>query len=88
MKRGEISNTLGTSNSVTYHAATEAIEADEENNVEASPEVPASFTIPNTPGVALPSTGGPGTRLFTILGSILAAGAGLLLWRRRRLILQ
>ena len=36
--------------------------------------------------VALPSTGGPGTRLFTILGSILILGAGVLLWRRRRLI--
>ena len=45
-------------------------------------------TIANTPGASLPNTGGPGTRLFTILGSILAAGAGLLLWRRRRLILQ
>ena len=44
------------------------------------------ITITNNPGVALPSTGGPGTRLFTILGSILILGAGVLLWRRRRLI--
>lgn len=29
----------------------------------------------------LPNTGGPGTRLFMILGSIMIAGAGLLLWR-------
>jgi LPXTG-motif cell wall-anchored protein len=43
-------------------------------------------TIGNEPGAALPSTGGPGTRLFTILGSILILGAGVLLWRRRRLI--
>ena len=43
-------------------------------------------TFGNTPGTALPMTGGSGTRLFTILGSILIAGAGLLLWRRRRLI--
>ena len=44
--------------------------------------------IINTPegGYELPSTGGPGTRLFTILGSILILGAGVLLWRRRRLI--
>ena len=42
--------------------------------------------IQNTPGAALPSTGGPGTRIFTILGSILILGAGVLLWRRRRLI--
>ena len=44
------------------------------------------ITITNTPGVQLPNTGGPGTRLFTILGSILILGAGVLLWRRRRLI--
>ena len=44
--------------------------------------------IINTPegGYELPSTGGPGTRLFTILGSILILGAGVLLWRRRRII--
>ena len=45
-----------------------------------------AFTVGNTPGAALPYTGGPGTRLFTILGSILIAGAGMLLWRRRRTI--
>ena len=46
------------------------------------------LTINNTTiySVALPSTGGPGTRLYTILGSILILGAGVLLWRRRRLI--
>jgi LPXTG-motif cell wall-anchored protein len=43
-------------------------------------------TVGNEPGAALPSTGGPGTRLFTILGSMLSLGAGLLLWRRRRTI--
>lgn len=37
-------------------------------------------------GYVLPSTGGPGIGLFTILGSILILGAGILLWRRRRLI--
>jgi fibro-slime domain-containing protein/LPXTG-motif cell wall-anchored protein len=46
----------------------------------------ATFRVGNTPGVALPNTGGPGTRLFTILGSILILGAGVLLWRRRKLI--
>ena len=43
------------------------------------------ITIVNTPGAELPHTGGPGTIVFTTLGSILIAGAGLLLWRRRRL---
>ena len=40
--------------------------------------------VMNSSGVALPNTGGSGTRLFTILGSILILGAGVLLWRRRR----
>lgn len=42
------------------------------------------IVVGNTPGIALPATGGPGIRLFTILGSILIAGAGVLLWRRRK----
>jgi LPXTG-motif cell wall-anchored protein len=46
----------------------------------------ATFRVGNTPGAALPNTGGPGIRLFTILGSILILGASVLLWRRRRLI--
>jgi LPXTG-motif cell wall-anchored protein len=34
----------------------------------------------------LPNTGGPGTRLFTILGSILMMFAGAMLVRKRRYI--
>ena len=52
----------------------------------AADTTPATYTIGNTPGAALPNAGGPGTRIFTILGSILILGAGVLLWRRRRLI--
>ena len=56
--------------------------------------VPASgsdkdaYVIPNTPGAALPNAGGSGTRLFTILGSILLTFAlsGILLIRRQRTI--
>lgn len=44
------------------------------------------YRITNNPGVELPYTGGPGTGIFTILGLILIAGAGLLLLRRRSLI--
>ena len=69
---GAITSTEGTITGVRYTAASETSDAE--------------FTIPNEPGVALPNTGGPGTRLFTILGSILILGAGVLLWRRRRLI--
>ena len=42
-----------------------------------------TLKLSNTSGMALPSTGGPGTRLFTILGSILVMLAAVLLWRRR-----
>ena len=42
--------------------------------------------VNNSSGFKLPSTGGRGTRLFSILGSILTIGAGMLLWRRRRTI--
>ena len=45
-----------------------------------------TIIVGNTPGAALPNTGGPGTRLFTILGSILVMFAGAMLARRRRLI--
>ena len=69
---GAITSTEGTITGVRYTAASETSDAE--------------FIIPNEPGEALPNTGGPGTRLFTILGSILILGAGVLLWRRRRLI--
>ena len=45
-----------------------------------------TIILGNEPGVALPNTGGPGTRLFTIFGSFLILGAGVLLWRKRRTI--
>lgn len=44
------------------------------------------FTVNNEPGIALPSTGGPGTRIFTILGGMLIALAGVLLLQKRRLL--
>ncbi len=45
-----------------------------------------TIVVQNPHGGALPHTGGPGTGIFTILGSVLTAGAGWLLWRRRKLI--
>ena len=46
------------------------------------------WKIRNDAGYELPSTGGPGTRIFTILGSILILGAGVLLWRRWRIFVE
>lgn len=42
-------------------------------------------TIENLPGTVLPSTGGMGTTLFYVLGSILVLGAGILLVTKKRM---
>lgn len=46
----------------------------------------ALLTIKNTPGAALPNTGGPGTNLIYLFGIMLTglAGTGILMKRRRR----
>ena len=46
------------------------------------------LVIINDEGAALPNTGGPGTAIFTVLGLMLTAGAGVVLWRRRRFCLR
>lgn len=43
-------------------------------------------TVENEPGSALPQTGGPGTNIFTILGTLLMLAAGILLISKRRFI--
>lgn len=58
------------SNLVTYTAATE--------------ETPATFTVDNQPGVALPSTGGEGTTPYILTGIALMALAGMILLDRKR----
>ena len=42
------------------------------------------ITVKNERGAALPSTGGPGSRIFTILGCVLTAFAGAMRLQRRR----
>ncbi len=44
-----------------------------------------SFEVPNTPGQELPSTGGIGTTLFYVVGSILVIGAAVILISKRRM---
>ena len=43
----------------------------------------ANVTVENTPGAALPHTGGPGKMPFTLAGLVLVAAAGILLVRRK-----
>lgn len=45
----------------------------------------ATETVVNNSGTVLPSTGGTGTTIFYILGSILVIGAGILLITKRRM---
>ena len=45
-----------------------------------------SFEVKNEPGAELPHTGGVGTAIFYVLGSILILSSCLLLWRRRKTI--
>ena len=73
--------TPDTDGNITYSDSNNMVTFTQQKNGTA-----AKVTVENEPGAALPNTGGPGTRLFTILGSILILGAGVLLWRRRRLI--
>ena len=51
----------------------------------ATADANALAKVENEPGSSLPSSGGPGTRLFTILGLTMITGAALLYWNRRRL---
>lgn len=41
-----------------------------------------TIEVKNLPGSPLPSTGGPGTKIFTVMGILLIMGAGFLLCRR------
>ena len=51
---------------------------------QATDEAPAAITVQNTPGAALPNTGGRGTTLFAGFGAALTLGAVLLFLQKRR----
>lgn len=44
--------------------------------------------VPNTPGELLPTTGGIGTTIFYVLGTVLVLGAAVLLITKRRMIVE
>lgn len=62
-------------NVMSYAAATPAVEADPENNVEAQADVPATATVGNVAGPELPSTGGPGLWPLVYAGAALFAAS-------------
>ena len=71
---------------ISFEAARAAVDDDpdtpEDETVQAQN---AKFTVENEQGAALPHTGGIGTTIFYILGSILAIGCAVVLISRRRL---
>ena len=69
---------------VTFTQKKEAVAGNEGTNTPASPAVPATVTIQNEAGAALPSTGGYGTGMFYILGSIITLVAVVLLITKKR----
>ena len=71
----EISATYGTDGKLTDSSATHTGEGQYIQTVE----------VPNKAGAVLPSTGGIGTTIFYVLGSILALGAAVLLIVKKRM---
>ena len=75
------------SGNIRFVSTTQAVaDNSETTDVDESAEARTTYKVGNTPGVALPSTGGPGTNLIYFLGIVLTglAGGGLLMKRRRR----
>ena len=66
--------------SMTAQIADENVGADKLNRINRDSW---KLSVQNSAGYELPSTGGSGTQLFTILGSILILGASVLLLKRR-----
>lgn len=57
---------------------------DSEHWVDGQDEENWQIRVWNSSGVVLPSTGGRGTRIFTILGALMILGAGVMLFCRRK----
>ena len=79
-------------NKIYFKLTTEGIELCDQNGNALSYDNAAvigddllTVKIKNTPGEELPMTGGIGTTIFYILGSILAVGCGIVLVSRRRM---
>lgn len=69
---------------ITFNAETKTFVSDNANVVVGA-DNKLDTTIINNKGAVLPSTGGMGTTLFYILGSILVLGAGVLLVSKKRM---
>ena len=76
--------TVSEGSKLTY--TNEAGETIESQNLVSYSPTDKTFTVGNTPGAALPNTGGPGTTALYLLGIMLTslAGAGLVMKRKKK----
>ena len=72
---------------VSFDADTKKFSVESESEITVD-ENKLKVTIQNNKGVELPSTGGVGTTMFYIIGSILVIGAGIVLVAKRRMNLR
>jgi LPXTG-motif cell wall-anchored protein len=72
---------------VSFDADTKKFSVESESEITVD-ENKLKVTIQNNKGVELPSTGGAGTTMFYIIGSILVIGAGIVLVAKRRMNLR
>ena len=61
------------------------LEKDSSGEASITPGTAATINIQNVAGTILPSTGGIGTTIFYIVGSILVVGAGIVLITKKRM---
>ncbi|HCK87957.1 MAG TPA: hypothetical protein DHW39_04010, partial [Erysipelotrichaceae bacterium] len=71
--------------SYTFTNNTENPISSTEINWEEAEIVEHPFELENTKGLELPSTGGMGTTLFYVVGTLLVLGAGVVLVSKRRI---
>lgn len=77
----EITNEAPTFNTPNWAATKDG----EEENIMDNDTATASFNVINNEGNTLPSTGGIGTKLFYLVGGLLAVGSGVILVTKKRM---
>lgn len=82
---GAITSIDGTNTAVVTYTAAIPESKDQTTGEITTSAQDAIFTVGNTPGAALPNTGGTGTTLFYLIGVVMTLGAGLLLVQKRKM---
>ena len=69
---------------VIYNQSDSHLSSSQEGVIHQSETDPYTLTVTNNAGFELPSTGGPGTTLYYLLGTMLIVVAGFMLLQRKR----